>query len=40
MPKHDRELLLYTNEVGENSAKIGARPLSQIFKDKLLKMAK
>ena len=28
---------LYTNEAGANSAKIGARPLSQDFKDELLK---
>ncbi len=37
MQKIDRDALLYTNEVGANSAKIGARPLSQDFKDKLLK---
>lgn len=37
MQKIDREALLYTSEVGINSAKIGARPLSQAFKDKLLK---
>jgi cytidylate kinase len=37
MSKEDRDDLLYTNEVGENSAKVGARPLSQDFKDMLLK---
>lgn len=37
MQKIDRDALLYTNEVGVNSAKIGARPLSQSFKDELLK---
>lgn len=37
MEKIDRDALLYTNEVGANSAKIGARPLSQAFKDELLK---
>ncbi len=37
MSKEQREALLYTNEVGRNSAKIGARPLSQAFKDELLK---
>ena len=37
MPKAERDALLYTNEVGANSAKIGARPLSQEFKDELLK---
>ena len=31
MPKEERDALLYTNEVGENSAKIGARPASQEF---------
>ena len=31
MPKDERDALLYTNEVGENSARIGARPASQIF---------
>lgn len=36
MPKEQRDALLYTNEVGANSAKIGARPGSQDFKDKLL----
>lgn len=36
MEKIDRDALLYTNEVGVNSAKIGARPLSQAFKDQLL----
>lgn len=37
MQKIDRDALLYTNEVGVNSAKIGACPLSQSFKDELLK---
>lgn len=37
MSKDERDGLLYTNEVGANSAKIGARPLSQTFKDELLK---
>ncbi len=37
MDKDERDALLYTNEVGANSAKIGARPLSQAFKDELLK---
>lgn len=31
MEKTERDELLYTNEVGENSAKIGARPASQSF---------
>lgn len=37
MTKDERDALLYTNQVGANSAKVGARPLSQAFKDKLLK---
>jgi cytidylate kinase len=37
MQKIDRDAILYTNEVSVNSAKIGARPLSQAFKDELLK---
>lgn len=37
MSKDERDSLLYTNEVGANSAKVGARPLSQAFKDSLLK---
>ena len=37
MDKATRDSLLYTNTVGANSAKIGARPLSQYFKDDLLK---
>lgn len=37
MKKDERDALLYTNQVGANSAKVGARPLSQEFKDKLLK---
>lgn len=31
MQKAERDDLLYTNEVGENSAKVGARPASQSF---------
>lgn len=37
MTKDERDALLYTNEVGASSAKIGARPLSQEFKDELLR---
>lgn len=37
MDKDERDALLYTNEVGANSAKVGARPLSQRFKDDLLR---
>lgn len=37
MPKQQREALLYTHEVSANSAKIGARPASQAFKDNLLR---
>ena len=37
MSKDERDALLYTNQVGADSAKIGARPLSQSFKDELLK---
>jgi cytidylate kinase len=37
MEKIDREAILYTPEVSVASAKIGARPLSQAFKDELLK---
>lgn len=37
MQKVDRDALLYTPEVGVNSARIGARPLSQAFKDELLR---
>jgi cytidylate kinase len=37
MKKEERDQLLYTSEVGHNSAKIGARPLSQYFKDELLR---
>lgn len=37
MEKDERDQLLYTGEVSHNSAKIGARPLSQRFKDNLLK---
>lgn len=37
MSKLEREALLYTSEVSANSAKIGARPLSQAFKDELLR---
>lgn len=31
MEKSERDALLYTNSVGENSAKVGARPASQDF---------
>lgn len=37
MDKDERDALLYTNAVGADSAKFGARPLSQSFKDNLLK---
>ena len=37
MDKAERDSLLYTNQVSANSATIGARPLSQIFKDNLLR---
>ena len=37
MSKDERDALLYTNEIGVNSAKVGARPLSQSFKDDLLR---
>jgi len=37
MEKAERDALLYNNEVGANSAKIGARPRSQEFKDMLLR---
>jgi cytidylate kinase len=37
MEKTERDALLYTNEIGANSAVVGARPLSQDFKDELLK---
>jgi cytidylate kinase len=37
MSKDERDSLLYTNEVGVNSAKIGARPASQIFVKNLTK---
>ncbi|MFZ1258660.1 MAG: (d)CMP kinase [Candidatus Saccharimonas sp.] len=37
MPKTEREALLYTPQIGVNSAKVGARPLSQVFKDDLLR---
>ncbi|MGB4767828.1 MAG: (d)CMP kinase [Candidatus Saccharimonas sp.] len=37
MPKQQREALLYTNDVSVNSAKVGARGLSQAFKDNLLR---
>ena len=37
MPHDERDALLYTLKVGENSAKIGARPKSQEFKDGLLR---
>jgi cytidylate kinase len=37
MGKDERDSLLYTNEVGENSAKVGARPASQAFVANLTK---
>lgn len=37
MDKAERDGLLYTNQVSVGSAKVGARPLSQDFKDELLK---
>lgn len=37
MPKDEREALLYTAQVNEDAAKVGARPLAQEFKDKLLR---
>lgn len=37
MSKSEREALLYAPEISVNSAKIGARPLSQEFKDNLLR---
>jgi hypothetical protein len=37
MPKADRETLLYSPTIGVDSAKIGARPLSQDFKDGFLR---
>lgn len=37
MPKADRDALLYLPAVSVDSAKIGARPLSQSFKDDLLR---
>lgn len=36
MEHAERDSLIYTHEVSENSAKLGARPRSQEFKDKLL----
>jgi cytidylate kinase len=37
MDHEARDELIYTHEVGANSAKIGARPASQEFKDSLLR---
>lgn len=37
MTKEERDALLYPTKVGVNSAKVGARPLSQEFKDELLR---
>lgn len=37
MTKQQRDSLLYTHEIGAHSAKVGARPLSQDFKDQLLR---
>lgn len=37
MSKQERDALLYSPEISINSAKVGARPLSQGFKDDLLR---
>ena len=37
MSKSEREALLYAPDISINSAKVGARPLSQEFKDNLLR---
>ena len=37
MDHEERDALIYTHKVGANSAKFGARPGSQVFKDSLLK---
>lgn len=37
MSKDERDGLIYTNEVGANSAKVGARPASQVFVANLTK---
>lgn len=37
MTKDERDALLYTQQISVDSAKIGARPLSQSFKDDLLR---
>ena len=37
MSKDERDAILYTNEVSADSAKVGARALSQEFKDSLLR---
>lgn len=37
MSKEDRDALIYSNEAGVNSGKMGARPLSQEFKDDLMR---
>jgi cytidylate kinase len=37
MSKAERDKLLYSSEISINSAKVGARPLSQDFKDNLLR---
>lgn len=37
MPKEERDALLYTDQVGANSAKVGARPASQTFVKMLTK---
>ena len=37
MAKAERDALLYGHEISINSAKVGARPLSQKFKDNLLR---
>lgn len=37
MSKDERDALLYTQRISIDSAKVGARPLSQAFKDQLLR---
>ena len=37
MPSADREVLLYAPHISNDSARVGARPLSQTFKDSLLR---
>lgn len=37
MDKEERDALIYTNQAGVNSAKMGARPKAQTFKDEILR---